>query len=66
MRTRTAGPSISLSYNPKRSTALGFNARVSPAWGGESMSGAEALWGRESMGGMGHDPLMSSGGHVGA
>ena len=26
------------------------------------MSGAQALWGRESMGGMGHDPMMGSGG----
>ena len=57
-----SGMSISVSYNPTPSTPLGFTARVSPAWGGESMSGAEALWGRESMAGMGQDPLMSSGG----
>ena len=56
------GMSISVSYNPTTSTPLGFTARVSPAWGGESMSGAAALWGRESMGGMGHDPLMGGGG----
>ena len=43
LRTRMARPSISLSYNPKPSSPLGFNARVSPAWGGESMNGAEAL-----------------------
>ena len=57
-----SGMSISVSYNPTPSTPLGFTARVSPAWGGDAMSGAEALWGRESMGGMGHDPLMNSGG----
>ena len=57
-----SGMSISISYNPTPATPLGFTARVSPAWGGESMSGAEALWGRESMAGMGHDPMMSSGG----
>ena len=57
-----SGMSISVSYNPRPSTPLGFTARVSPAWGGESMSGAEALWGRESMAGMGNDPLMNGGG----
>ena len=30
--------------------------------GSTAMSGAEALWGRESMGGMGHGPLMNTGG----
>ena len=39
-----------------------LHGRVSPAWGGDAMSGADALWGRESMAGIGHDPLMSSGG----
>ncbi len=57
-----SGMSISVSYNPTPSTPLGFTARVSPAWGGDAMSGAEALWGRESMGGMSHDPLMNGGG----
>ena len=55
--------SISVSYNPTPTTPLGFTARVSPAWGGDAMSGAEPLWGRESMGGMSHDPMMSSGGN---
>ena len=27
-------------------------ARVAPSWGGQATSGAEALWGRETMGGM--------------
>ena len=57
-----SGMSISVSYNPTPSTPLGFTARVSPAWGGDAMSGAEALWGRESMAGMGNDPLMNGGG----
>ena len=57
------GLSISVSYNPTPTTPLGFTARVSPAWGGDAMSGAEALWGRESMGGMGHESVMGSGGH---
>ena len=57
------GISISISYNPTPSTPLGFSARVSPAWGGDAMSGAEALWGRESMGGMGQDHLLGGGGN---
>ena len=57
------GLSISVSYNPTPTTPLGFTARVSPAWGGDAMSGAEALWGRESMGGMGHASVRGSGGH---
>ena len=57
-----SGMAISVSYNPTPSTPLGFSARVSPAWGGDAMSGAEALWGRESMTGMSHDPLMNGGG----
>ena len=58
-----SGMSISVSYNPTPSTPLGFTARVSPAWGGESMSGAEALWGRESMSGMGQNALRGAGGN---
>ena len=57
-----SGMAISVSYNPTPSTPLGFSARVSPAWGGDAMSGAEALWGRESMADMSHDPLMNGGG----
>ena len=57
------GLSISVSYNPTPTTPLGVTARVSPAWGGDAMSGAEALWGRESMGGMGHESVRGSGGH---
>ena len=56
-----SGMSISVSYNPTPSTPLGFTARVSPAWGGDAMSGAEALWGRESMGGMARNHLIGGG-----
>ena len=57
------GVSVSVSYDPTPKTPLGFTARVSPAWGGNSMSGADALWGRESMGGMGQDRLLGGGGN---
>ena len=46
------GVSLSVSYNPTPSTPLGFTARVAPSWGGQAMGGAQALWGRETMGGM--------------
>ena len=48
-----SGMSVSVSYDPTLDTPLGLTARVSPAWGGDAMSGAEALWGQETMGGMG-------------
>ena len=48
------GMALSLSYNPTPSTPLGFTARVAPSWGGEARSGAEAMWGRETMTGLGH------------
>ena len=48
-----------MSYNPTPSTPLGFVARVAPSWGGQATSDAEALWGRETMGGMAHGGLAS-------
>ncbi len=33
-------------------TPLGFTARVAPSWGGQAMSGSEALWGRDTMQGL--------------
>ena len=51
------GVSLSVSYNPTPSTPLGFTARVAPSWGGQAMGGAQALWGRETMGGMVHGGL---------
>ena len=51
---RERGLAVSLSYNPTPSTPLELTARVAPSWGGEAASGAEALWGRETMAGMAH------------
>ena len=56
------GVAVSVSYNPTPSTPLGFSARVSPAWGGEAMSGAEGLWNQETMGGMGQHRLLDNSG----
>ena len=57
------GVSIAVSYNPRPSTPLGFSARVTPGWGGRTMSGAEALWGRENMGGLTPGPMTGTGGN---
>ena len=41
---------------------------MAPSWGGQATSGAQALWGRETMGGMAHGGLASGNrldGHVG-
>ena len=46
------GVAVSLSYTPTPSTPLGLTARVAPSWGGQATSGAEALWGRETMAGL--------------
>ena len=54
---RERGMSVSLSYNPTPQTPLGLTARVAPSWGGQATSGAEALWGRETMAGMAHGRL---------
>ena len=43
---RERGASVSLSYNPTPSTPLGFLAKLTPSWGGQAESGAQALWGR--------------------
>ena len=51
------GMALSLSYNPTPSTPLGLTARVAPSWGGQATSGAEALWGRETMAGMANGGL---------
>ena len=56
---RERGMAVSLSYNPTPSTPLGLTARVAPSWGGQAQSGAEALWGRETMAGMAHGSLAS-------
>ena len=51
------GVALSLSYNPTPLTPLGLTARVAPSWGGQATSGAEALWGRETMGGLAQGSL---------
>ena len=51
---RERGVSVSFSYDPTPRTPLGFLAKVSPSWGGQATSGAEAMWGRETMAGMAH------------
>ena len=56
---RERGMALSLSYNPTPSTPLGLTARVAPSWGGQAASGAEAMWGRETMAGMAHGGLAS-------
>ena len=53
------GVSVSLIYDPTPSTPLGFTARVSPSWGGQAMSGARALWDRQTMAGLGAGTLGS-------
>ena len=58
-----SGMSVSVSYDPSPKSPLGFTARVAPAWGGNAMSGANALWGRETMGGMGQNALYGGGGN---
>ena len=50
---RERSVSVSFSYDPTPQTPLGFTARVAPSWGGQAMSGADALWGRDTMEGLG-------------
>ena len=50
---RERGVSVSFSYDPTPQTPLGLTARVEPSWGGQAMSGADALWGRDTMEGLG-------------
>ena len=57
---RERGISISLTYNPTPSTPLGFTARVAPSWGGQATRGAQALWGRETMAGLGNGGFASA------
>ena len=47
------GVSVAVSYDPTPATPLGWTAGITPAWGGETASGSEALWARETMTGMG-------------
>ena len=49
---RDRGVSISFAYDPAPLTPLGFLAKLTPSWGGQAESGAQALWGQETMAGM--------------
>ena len=49
---RERGVAVSLSYDPTPGTPLGLSARAAPSWGGQTTSGAEALWGRDTMAGI--------------
>ena len=49
---RDRGVSLSFGYNPTPSTPLGFMVKLTPSWGGQAESGAQALWGRETMAGV--------------
>ena len=46
------GTSISISYNPRPQSPLGWMAEVEPGWGSETQGSADRLWSRETMGGM--------------
>ena len=63
---REHGVSLSLSWNPTPSTPLGLTARLAPSWGGQATGGADALWGRETMGGMGAPGGLASGNRLDA
>ena len=59
------GLSVSFSFDPTPSTPLGLLVKVTPSWGGQATSGAQALWGQETMAGMTpgrHRILQPSGG----
>ena len=56
---RERGMSVSFSYNPTPQTPLGFMAKLTPSWGGQASSGAQALWGQETMAGMAQGGIAS-------
>ena len=49
---RDRGVSLSFGYNPTPLTPFGFMAKLTPSWGGQATSGAQALWGQETMAGV--------------
>ena len=49
---RDRGVSLSFGYNPSPLTPFGFMAKLTPSWGGQATSGAQALWGQETMAGV--------------
>ena len=56
---RERGFSVSLSFDPTPRTPLGFLAKVTPSWGGQARSGAQALWGRNTMAGMANGGVLA-------
>ena len=63
---RERGVSVSLSYDPTPATPFGLQARLSPSWGGQATSGAEALWGRETLSGMARGGFGAAGSRLNA
>ena len=63
---RERGVSVSLSYDPTPATPFGLRARLSPSWGGQATSGAEALWGRETLSGMARGGFGAAGSRLNA
>ncbi len=58
--------SLSLGWDPTRSSPLGLTARVAPSWGGSAQGGADALWGNQMAYGMGSHRMQGSGGQLAA
>ena len=55
---RERGVSMSFSFDPTPQTPMGFLVKVTPSWGGQATSGAEALWGRDTMAGTAHGGML--------
>ena len=60
------GMSFSFGWDPTPSSPLGLTARLSPSWGGSTMSGAEALWHGQMAYGPGSHQLAGAGGQLDA
>ena len=60
------GMSLSLGWDPTPSSPLGLSARVAPSWGGQTMGGAEALWGGQMAYGSGSQQFSAPGGQLNA
>lgn len=52
------GISIAVGWNPTPQTPLGFSANITPAWGTNTQSGADAMWNQDTIGGMGHHAML--------
>ena len=58
---RDRGVSRAFSFDPAPETPLGFLAKVTPSWGGQAESGAEALWGWDTMTGLENGSIAAGG-----